>query len=206
MKNVKQQLGILFFLLTIFTFAQQGINYKAKVKRWWRQYSVGGGSEFSWVATDPLFEIGDGLSDASRSNAFIIFKNGNATLAGTLTENSDRRLKTEITELDYGLETVLRLNPVSYYWKRDRESRAEKTIGLIAQDVKPLLGELVRTGHDKEKTLSLDYTGLIPVLINAIKEQQEIIGQLSSKSEKQQSEIKALQAEFEKIKSAIGVN
>jgi hypothetical protein len=38
--------------------------------------NVGGGNATSWVATDPLFEIGNGTSTTSRSNAFTVLKNG----------------------------------------------------------------------------------------------------------------------------------
>lgn len=47
-------------------------------------YNVGGGTATSWVATDPLFEIGNGTS-STHSDAFVVLKNGNATLKGTLT-------------------------------------------------------------------------------------------------------------------------
>lgn len=46
-------------------------------------YNVGGGTATSWVATDPLFEIGNGTS-STHSDAFEVLKNGNATLKGTL--------------------------------------------------------------------------------------------------------------------------
>ena len=40
------------------------------------RYNVDGGNATSWVATDPLFEIGNGTSTTSRSNAFTVLKNG----------------------------------------------------------------------------------------------------------------------------------
>ena len=88
-----------------------------------------------------------------------------------LKHNSDQRLKTEIATLNYGLNEILQLNPVSYYWKKDRNTQDQKSIGLIAQEVLPLLKELVRTAQDKDQTLSVNYSGLIPVLIKALQEQ-----------------------------------
>ncbi|MGB4774203.1 MAG: T9SS type A sorting domain-containing protein [Daejeonella sp.] len=41
------------------------------------QYNLGGGNPTNWVAADPLFEIGNGLSAASKSNAITVLKNGN---------------------------------------------------------------------------------------------------------------------------------
>ena len=53
--------------------------------------NVGGGSATTWVATDPLFEIGNGKQGTSgnpaatgHSDALIVYKNGNAVLQGTL--------------------------------------------------------------------------------------------------------------------------
>ena len=53
-------------------------------------------------------------------------------------------------------------------------------IGLLAQDVLAAFPELVKKGGDEEGTLSVNYQGLIPVLINAIKEQQEQINVLKA--------------------------
>jgi hypothetical protein len=39
-------------------------------------YNVGGGNSTSWVATDPLFEIGDGTSSSATSDALVVYKNG----------------------------------------------------------------------------------------------------------------------------------
>jgi len=56
-------------------------------------YNVGGGSQTDWVATDPLFEVGNGGGSSSAGNpaltapadAFVVYKNGNAAVQGTLT-------------------------------------------------------------------------------------------------------------------------
>lgn len=48
------------------------------------QHNVGGGTASSWVATDPLFEIGNGTS-TQNSDALIVYKNGNASFQGVVT-------------------------------------------------------------------------------------------------------------------------
>jgi hypothetical protein len=40
------------------------------------RYNVGGGTPTVWATADPLFEVGNGTSTASRNNAFTILKNG----------------------------------------------------------------------------------------------------------------------------------
>jgi hypothetical protein len=56
-----------------------------------------------------------------------------------------------------------------------KSNERESKIGLLAQDVAKVLPELVKKSDDSDGTLSVNYQGLIPVLINAIKEQQEEI-------------------------------
>ena len=51
------------------------------------RYNVGGGTFNSWVATDPVFEIGNGASTSSLSNALTIYKNGNQSINGNMSIN-----------------------------------------------------------------------------------------------------------------------
>ena len=160
------------------------------------RYNVGGGNPGSWVSTDPLFEIGNGTSDGSRSNAFTVFKDGDATLAGALINISDRRLKIDITPLNYGLNEVLQLNPVSYYWKKDKETKTHKSIGLIAQEVDEVIKNVV-TYNKVQDQYGVSYTELIPVLIKAIQEQQDIITTLKTIINDQKATVNHLKEEKE---------
>jgi len=104
---------------------------------------------------------------------FELLPFGDLTIAGSLTQNSDRRLKKDIEDLQYGLTEILQLQPKAYNWK-NREN-TNKSLGLIAQDVQLIIEEVVTAKDDEQKTLGISYIELIPVLINAIKEQQKII-------------------------------
>jgi hypothetical protein len=115
------------------------------------------------------FEIKNGAGNL----VFDVYESGNATLAGTLNQNSDRRLKKDIEILPYGLDEVLKLEPKFYNWKNREEEH--KSLGLIAQEVQEVIKEIVTAKEDEQKTLSVSYIELIPVLVNAIKEQQEQI-------------------------------
>ena len=77
------------------------------------------------------------------------------------------------SNLGYGLSEALRLRPVTWRWK-DRPERGLQ-LGLIAQEVEKVLPELVTTTKDAEQTKGLNYTGLLPVVIKAIQEQQQQI-------------------------------
>lgn len=63
-------------------------------------WNVGGGTSDTWVATDPLFELGKGTSDTTRANAFQVLKNGNTRIDGVdipLSINSS----TDYTQIDF---------------------------------------------------------------------------------------------------------
>ena len=98
----------------------------------------------------------------------------------------------------------MKLRPVSFEWK-DRPDQGTK-LGLVAQEVEEILPEVVDIGDNKKKTLGLFYADLIPVLIKATQDQQEIIDQqreiLTAQKrslEKQQQEIDALKQQQAQI-------
>ena len=101
--------------------------------------------------------------------------NGNATLRGTLTQNSDVRLKRDIQPLQNSLQNIMQLNGYNYHWKSDRSDSSMQT-GVLAQEVQKLFPELVK--EDKEGILSVNYSGLIPVLIESIKELEKKVERL----------------------------
>lgn len=101
--------------------------------------------------------------------------NGNAVLGGVLTQNSDGRLKTNIHLLENSLEKLTQLNGYSYNWLNPLMDNSEQ-IGVLAQEVKALFPQLVK--EDDKGTLSVNYQGLVPVLIQSVKEQQQEIEEM----------------------------
>ena len=120
-------------------------------------------------------DTSNGLAGSNPSNAFIVNFDGSATLSGDLTINSDARLKSNIISLGSTLAKLLMIDGKSYTMKANE---SESKIGLLAQDVQKAFPELVKTTNDSDQTLSVNYQGLVPVLINAIKEQQKQIDEL----------------------------
>jgi len=94
---------------------------------------------------------------------------------------SDVRYKKNIEPLKASLDKVMRLQGVSYDWKSEDNPGIgfdkSRQIGLIAQEVEGVIPELVSTDNKGYKSLS--YNKLLPVLIEAIKEQQTIIKEQS---------------------------
>lgn len=103
---------------------------------------------------------------------------GDATLNGVLTHNSDSRLKKHIRRLSGSLKKINELSGYLYDWiDVNKDNRSQ--IGLLAQEVQKVLPELVK--QDEKGILSVNYSGLIPVMINALKEQQAIIERLQDR-------------------------
>jgi len=122
-------------------------------------------------------DTSNGLAGANPSNAFVVKYDGSATLSGDLTINSDARLKSNIISLGSTLSKILLIDGKSYTMKTN-ESVVK--IGLLAQEVQKAFPELVKESNNSEGTLSVNYQGMIPVLLNAIKEQQAQIDELKS--------------------------
>ena len=90
---------------------------------------------------------------------------GNLVAGGTVTANSDEKLKTNIKTIDNALDKVLSLRGVEY----DRIDTLEHQIGVIAQEVEAVLPEIVHT--DPETGMkSVAYGNLSALFIEAIKE------------------------------------
>ena len=119
-----------------------------------------------------------GLAGSNPSNAFVVNYDGSATISGELTIDSDVRLKSNIISLGSTLSKVLLLDGKTYSVNNGND---EIKIGLLAQEVMELFPELVKKANDSNGTLSVNYQGLIPVLLNAIKEQQIQIQKLKEK-------------------------
>jgi len=111
-------------------------------------------------------------------NARTLQIDGSLTIV-TVATPSDERYKREIQPLESSLEKVMHLQGVSYAWNKDEVKGAGfkdgRQIGLIAQEVEKVLPELVHTDDKGYKTLS--YDKMVPVLIEAVKEQQKVIAE-----------------------------
>ena len=135
--------------------------------------------------TDPnsiYFRVNNGTKMA-------IYNNGNAWLLGSLTQASDARMKKDIHLLQNSLSKIMQLNGYFFHWK-DESADNSMQVGIMAQEVQKLFPELVR--EDAKGMLSVNYSGLIPVIIESIKEQQRII-------EKQQQQIDELKRMVEAL-------
>lgn len=108
-----------------------------------------------------------------------------ADAAGVLTAPvSDRSVKERIRNLDDGLNVIMKLNPVSFYYKDGWKNYGEREqIGFIAQEIQDVLPNSVFTTPSTGK-MGYNSTDLIPVLVKAIQEQQQQIEDLKIEIQK----------------------
>ena len=84
---------------------------------------------------------------------------------------SDERLKTNIKHTKYGLEDVLKMRGVEFNWREKLNGKYD--IGFIAQEMKEIAPELVSEVdglHGEDSHLAVDYTKVVPILVESIKE------------------------------------
>ncbi|MCL5774534.1 MAG: tail fiber domain-containing protein, partial [Firmicutes bacterium] len=118
------------------------------------------------------------------------------TLSG-YSQGSDIRLKKNISTVNEALDKVLKLRGVIFEWKtkeyKERGFPKGRHYGVIAQEIEKILPEIVNTDSKGEKSVA--YTEIIPVLIEAVKEQQKEIAGLKEQQKAQQKQITELNAQ-----------
>lgn len=116
--------------------------------------------------------------DVDGTTYSLLITGANANFVGVVTAAnfvcySDRNLKINIEELTNSLDKISLLNGVKFNWKETGDS----SIGLIAQDVEPVIPEIVSEIHN---TKTINYMAIIPILIEAIKELKQEIEDLKN--------------------------
>jgi hypothetical protein len=101
---------------------------------------------------------------------------GAATFNNDVTAFSDKRLKTDIKNIDNALSKVMKMQGV--YYKRNDVDDAKEQVGVLAQDMEEVLPQVVLTADDEMKTKSVDYGKICSVLIEAIKDLKQQVDEL----------------------------
>lgn len=131
-------------------------------------------------------------------------------------QTSDARLKKNVAPIQYGLSEVLAMRPVTYEWIKPTKIKGAK-IGFLAQEMQTIIPEAVvhRTTntqqHPDRKTdglpdaYGMKYSDLIPVLVKAIQEQQEVINNVQSENDQLKAQNAAFEKELQAIKQHLGM-
>ena len=133
--------------------------------------NVEGGTDVNEIgnANQVLFKDNNNVATTS---ANLQFNGTNLTCAGTVTANSDERLKKNVKTIDDALNKVRGLRGVEY----DHKTTGDHCLGLIAQEVESILPDVVY--EDATGVKSVAYQNIVALLIEAVKDQQRQIDEL----------------------------
>ena len=136
-----------------------------------------------------LVRLDEGGTDIAKfmTDEFRMYQDGNFhadadVFAFSTSTGSDIRLKENVRPLENCLEKVLKLDGVIFDWKKD--NRGINQYGFIAQQVEEHVPDLVKEVEgfeDEGQIKALNYEGVIPMLVEAMKEQQNIINRLEER-------------------------
>lgn len=131
-----------------------------------------------------LTEFGINFKSTSANSIPIHFLNSTGTQIGYIftdptsvayTSVSDYRLKEDLNKIN-GLDLISAINVYDYKWK-DQDKRS---FGVMAHELQEVIPQAVFGEKDGERMQSVDYSMLVPVLIQAIQEQQTQIEELKT--------------------------
>ncbi len=150
---------------------QYGITPAKDTRLIWKNSSSGQVSSQIWADGGPATRVYTGTT--STPTGVVLYDGATSWSSG-----SDIRLKNVTGNIENALEKLMHLNGVYFTWKTDE--KAKSNVGIIAQDVLEVLPEVVTEDHISGM-LHVAYQEMIPLLINAIKEQQAQIDELKAK-------------------------
>lgn len=133
--------------------------------------NVEGGTDVNDIGNANQVLFKDNTNTATTS-ANLQFNGTNLTCAGTVTANSDERLKKNVKTIDDALNKVRGLRGVEY----DHKTTGDHCLGLIAQEVEEIIPDVVY--EDATGVKSVAYQNIVALLIEAVKDQQRQIDEL----------------------------
>ena len=138
------------------------------------------------LRADSYFGVG-GWS-ASTWRWYVQLSTGNMTAAGNVTAYSDPRLKENITPLTGAVEKIKKLNGMEFTWKDLPDivgTPGARDYGVLSTEVAEVaphaIHESPHTAPEGDTYKTVAYDKLIPLLIEAVKEQQKEIDELKAK-------------------------
>jgi hypothetical protein len=122
-------------------------------------------------------------------------------LADAFVRRSSEQWKTNIQTIEGALEKVQGLRGISYDWKGD----GKHDIGLIAEEVSKVIPEAVACTENGREATGVDYARLVPVLIEAVKEQQQLLEEQDVQIAALQEHNREVEARIAALEAALGV-
>jgi len=151
----------------------------------WNQNTTGNAATATTATTATTASTANALNTGNSYTVAGLAVNGAITATGNITAYfSDDRLKNRMGYISGALAKVMSLK--GFYYEANETAQAlgykpVREVGLSAQDVQAVLPEVIAPAPVDPQYLTLDYARLVPLLVEAIKEQQILIDALSAK-------------------------
>ncbi len=160
-----------------------------------RPYEIVLGGEYTTEVKIPGYlqawtlRVGNGSS----GNGVLLVNGGVVTVDGTLKVNgttvqSDKRLKYIKGENKNGLDAIKKIKIYNFTFKKDKDK--EPRVGVIAQELQKILPDAVKKGSDGFLTIRID--DIIYTLVNAVKELDKKVSELTQTLKQVQAEQKRI--------------
>ena len=130
-----------------------------------------------------------GIGTNSPTNILTIKQGGGVAIADGWVTYSSKRWKSNIRSLDGALDRLEQLRGVSFNWS----STGKSDIGMIAEEVAPVVPEVVAFDENTKAPKAIDYSRLTALLVEAVKQQQEEINGLRTQLDRLESGNSAIQ-------------
>jgi|GEM_PF-1830204 len=131
------------------------------------------GNSAGYFETDGSNRLYIANSESATPLIYGEFDNKLLQINGSLVFASSESLKKNIEPLKDSLSRVMLLQGITFAWHEQETRGKGRNTGLIAQDVEPVIPELVHTGKAGYRAIA--YDRLAPILVEAIKEQQALL-------------------------------
>lgn len=171
---------------------------------------VSAGSNLT-VGSGNLIIGNSAFAPANNTNNYLLVRgNGGDVLRGTMNSgnlsaqgaaldfHSDSRLKNDIETVENPVDSLVKIRGVTFKWNGLTNKDTESTqYGVVAQEVEKVFPHLVTLGPvnaNGKRYLEVAYNGFIPILIEAVKEQQQQIAKMQSDIDELKQAVKELQA------------
>ncbi|MEO6315732.1 MAG: tail fiber domain-containing protein, partial [Chitinophagaceae bacterium] len=196
--------GVTGQVLNISATGANAGNWPSSIAFWTRANGGTNAAQRMWI--DDNGNVGIGCSSPNYKLQVVgdiaasggTLRAASAVISTSISACSDIRYKKNIAPITHALGNIMLLQGVSYNWKTaefpDNYFTDKNQLGVIAQELEKVYPELVETDAKGYKTV--DYSKMAPVLIEAIKEQQQLI-------EAQQAQINSMKNDIELIKKTI---
>jgi len=124
---------------------------------------------------DESGSVGIKVDETSLPLSYALDVSGSIRASGTVLQSSDIRLKENIKNIENASAKIENISGVHFNWRDSKKA----AVGVIAQEIQKVLPEVV--SEDKKGYLNVDYGGIVPLLIETLKEHKDIINKLEKR-------------------------